>query len=285
MYVTVLSGAYKAYESSSCRPRDVWPLSWRGGPWAVRLPWNPYLVCMLSLVFSPWKQLHPHLPALLPSSLVRISPMLVIAYTISWSLGEYSEMPGEREKMHTDAFRAESRGQGQSQEMSVHPGSGWHSWSMSHKSTAAPRGRHKQLCLYDEGQSEGVTAFPCTPLKMVYFQGVWLCSLCQVPPGKLNGSSKHLVDLNAAALCSAGETLKGHWEPWFLTGRVSDSPSLHWRALGPSGVNHALCRIWPQTSHPGLELYPVGFEFLLLHYSQEEKQKAKTASVMHLPEK
>ena len=70
--------------------------------------------------------------------------------------------------------------------------------------------RQAQTALYDEGQSEGVMSFPCTPLKVVYFQGIWLCSLYQVPPGKFNGSSKHLVDLNAAALCSAWETLKEH---------------------------------------------------------------------------
>lgn len=72
------------------------------------------------------------------------------------------------------------------------------------------------------------------------------CPSCQALPRQLHGSFQTPMDVNAAALCSSGETHRGqeggHWEPqiWIEDGGISDST---WWALDLFRVKCALCRI------------------------------------------
>lgn len=105
--------------------------------------------------------------------------------------------------------------------------SGWFTYWTSFKSKTA-RGVARTGCFYVEEQRNEVSPLDC--LKIVWFQ-----SPCSAHYATCHPTVKWLLqtsmDFNPASLCSAEETLIGHWEPQTLIRGHLRSNISHWWAL------------------------------------------------------
>lgn len=147
--------------------------------------------------------------------------------------------------------------------------SGWFSFWTSFKSQTAP-GVARTGYFYVEEQRDEVSSLDCTEDSLI--SKSLLCPLCHLTVKWLLQTS---MDFSPVALCSAEETLIGHWEPQLLIKGHLRFIISRWRALDESS-----CRTWPPIDGATPWLTSVGFEFLLLHCSEEKKQNKKSAPMV-----
>ena len=183
---------------------------------------------------------------------------------------------------------AERREQGQSREVSAVPTASIQDrFILSILSVHISPERWREVALFLWwGVELGVKSFPWIALKMqmkmVPFQSPCSTHCARCYP-KVKWLLQTCMDFNAAALCSAGETLPGHWEPQTVTGGGLSSNISHGWSLDLWGLNHVLCRTLPRVSDTRPGLSSVGFGFLLLHCFKEKV--GGRSSIVHLPKK